>query len=147
VRLPAASTRTLAPLVALLLVACASAPEAAPSAPVNAEPPPSEAVPPSNEPPASGEPAPTVGGADCDARKAKIQASITEAGRCSTDADCTTMMPGCPFGCFPPIHRDTDVAAIEAEIEAYNQSCAACAYRCRPLEHPPTCSAGRCTTE
>jgi hypothetical protein len=35
----------------------------------------------------------------CETRKATIDAAFVEASRCTIDADCTTLMPGCPFGC------------------------------------------------
>lgn len=171
---PLASMRSFAPLLALALGACASSREAPPSGPVSAElsaSAPTESVagagssappgagessgnpePAAAEPAAApvpmGEPGPAPAAApDCDARRARIDARIEDASRCSTDADCTTLMPGCPFGCFRPIHRATDTAAIEADIEAYRESCAACVYRCRALEHPPVCRDGRCITD
>jgi hypothetical protein len=82
---------------------------------------------------------------DCEARKAAIEASIVEAGRCNTDADCTTLMPGCPFGCFRAVSRSSSTDVLERDIAAYNQACSECAYRCRPVEAPPTCQAGACT--
>jgi hypothetical protein len=103
--------------------------------------------------PAPSGPAPSEGApaarpdSDCDVRKGQVAALLKEAGRCKIDADCTTLMPGCPFGCTQAIHRATNVPGIEAEIASYNADCNRCVYRCRPVERPPTCSAGFCSVE
>jgi hypothetical protein len=138
----------------------------APSQPAEAEAPPSPAHAGSPETPAEGAPseaAPAEGGmggtpsrdpteapassAECDTRKAAILARFTEAARCKADTDCTTMMPGCPFGCGLAINKAADLTPLNDDIAAYNQSCNRCMYRCRPIEQPPVCRAGLCSLD
>jgi hypothetical protein len=82
---------------------------------------------------------------DCEARRAGIEAALGEAGRCSSDADCTLMYPNCPFGCARPVSTSANVGALQTTIEAYKAACNTCVYRCMPPKGPPTCRGGRCS--
>jgi hypothetical protein len=95
--------------------------------------------------PAGAAPDEPGAGSDCETRKAAIEAAFVEASRCTSDADCTTLMPGCPFGCTRAIQRAAASEPILADIAAYNEACNRCVYRCRPVEAPPSCQAGVCT--
>lgn len=124
-----------------VLAGCRSGRDAAPDGAAPA--PPSETAP-SEAAPAEAPPE-AITDSQCEPKKAAIEAAFTEASHCTSDADCTTFMPGCPFGCFRAIHRSTPTEPISADIAAYNEACNPCVYRCRPLEKPPTCQAGVCT--
>jgi hypothetical protein len=147
-------------VLGLWIAACHSPRSAAPEAP-----PPGEAVPAAsalatNEPStavtppaqaspdaASAAPAPASPPLDCDMRKAQIETTLKAASSCRSDGDCTTLMPGCPFGCTRAIQRSINLETIESEIADYKASCNECVYRCRPAAHPPTCRAGFCSLD
>jgi hypothetical protein len=80
-------------------------------------------------------------------RKAQIETTLKAASSCRSDGDCTTLMPGCPFGCTRAIQRSINLETIESEIADYKASCNECVYRCRPAAHPPTCRAGFCSLD
>lgn len=94
----------------------------------------------------SAPPAPGTSAADaeCEKRRAAIEVALGAAASCSSDADCTSMYPNCPFGCARAIGKSTDVSALQAEIESYKTACNTCMYRCMPPPGAPTCRAGRC---
>jgi hypothetical protein len=85
--------------------------------------------------------------ADCETRKAAILAQLDEAARCKVDSDCTSLLPGCPFGCGRAVNAAVDLAPLQGDIAAYGQSCNRCVYRCRPIERSPTCRAGVCSLD
>lgn len=145
-----------------LISACHSPRSAAPEAPPPVETAPAaapaatkerstEATPPAQASPAAPDapalPAPASPALDCDARKAQIETTLKAANSCRSDGDCTTLLPGCPFGCTRAIQRSINVETIESEIADYKASCNECVYRCRPAPHPPTCRAGFCSLD
>jgi hypothetical protein len=156
--MPASSSLAV---IGLWLSACHSPRGAAPEAPPPVETAPAAAAAATNEPSAEATPlaqaSPALPDAasaplaspplDCDARKAQIETTLKAASSCRSDGDCTTLMPGCPFGCTRAIQRSINVATIESEIADYKASCDECVYRCRPALHPPTCRAGFCSLD
>jgi len=157
---------TLAFIVVGALAACHSggdvAPDGkAPAPAVTAEPPAAEVTPPvpaapppsapAAEPPVA--PAPAAPAAEsaaagapdaCKARRAAIETALNDAAHCAKDADCTTMLPGCPFGCYRPVNAGVSLTKINADIEAYNGTCDRCMYKCIAPKGEPHCSSGRC---
>jgi hypothetical protein len=152
-------------LALALVTACHSGRDSsaeAPSAPAPvATPTAASASPPEGGAPSDGAPAEGSGGgapagdpgqapassAECEARKGEILARFARAARCKADSDCTTMLPGCPFGCGLAINATAELTPINDAIAAYNQSCNRCMYRCRPIERPPVCRAGLCSLD
>lgn len=94
--------------------------------------------------PSEGTPAPAADG-ECETRRAAIESALGEAGRCTSDAECTLMYPDCPFGCARPVSTSANLDAIRANVDAFKAACNACVYRCMPPEGAPTCRAGRCS--
>jgi hypothetical protein len=117
---------------------------AAPPQPSAAAQPPAAEPPPAPPAPSPPEPAAAAAPDACKARRASIEAALNDAARCTKDSECTTMLPGCPFGCYKPVNRGVSLTQINADIEAYNQSCDRCMYKCIPPKGEPRCSAGRC---
>ena len=163
---------TLAFIVVGVLAACHSggdvAPDGkAPAPAVTAEPPAAESTPsvtaappepvstpeptaePAPQPPAAPAPAAASAAAAatpdaCKARRAAIDNALKDAARCTQDSDCTTMLPGCPFGCYRPVNKGVSLTQINADIEAYNSACDRCMYKCIAPKGEPRCSSGRC---
>ncbi len=78
--------------------------------------------------------------------KTEFEEVVAEAQSCTADSDCVLVTPGCPFGCFVPVHKDrqADVSArAEALREEANGGGASCAYGC--IAPPdPVCTGGAC---
>lgn len=81
---------------------------------------------------------------DCLARKRAIDAALREIARCTRDAECTLVAPGCPFGCDRAINRTSDYASVEKSIDAVNAVCPPCMYRCAAPPAGPRCIDGFC---
>lgn len=82
--------------------------------------------------------------AACAERRAHIERLFTDLGRCTRDADCVEVTPGCPFGCSRPVNRAADPREVLDAIRSYRRACRRCHYRCVDRGRKVACVAGRC---
>lgn len=81
--------------------------------------------------------------------KQDFEEVVAESNACTEAAECVTVSPGCPLGCFVAVHRDHE-AAVKAKavelLQSYESGGVSCDYSCLP-PGPLSCKAGRCAAE
>lgn len=80
----------------------------------------------------------------CSSTESEIRKAITDARACSSDAECVSFNPGCPFGCRQAVNQQ-DKASLLDRIDAHRKgTCPWCIYKCLNSPGRPTCHDGQC---